>query len=75
VGAAYTLWMYKRVIFGAVANSHVAELTDINLREFLILGILAICVLWMGVYPQPFTDVMHASVNELLRHVAISKIQ
>jgi len=75
VGAAYTLWMYKRVIFGKVANSHVAELTDISLREFLILGILAICVLWMGVYPQPFTDVMHASVNELLRHVADSKIQ
>lgn len=75
VGAAYTLWMYKRVIFGAVANDHVAELTDINLREFFILAVLAICVLWMGVYPQPFTEVMHASVNELLRHVAVSKIQ
>lgn len=74
LGAAYTLWMYKRVIFGDIANDHVAELTDINGREFFILGVLAICVLWMGVYPQPFTEVMHSSVNELLRHVAISKI-
>jgi NADH-quinone oxidoreductase subunit M len=75
VGAAYTLWMYKRVIFGDVANHHVAELSDINNREFLILGVLAICTLWMGLYPEPFTEVMHASVNDLLRHVAISKIQ
>lgn len=75
LGAAYTLWMYKRVVFGAVANQHVAELTDINKREFFILGVLAICTLWMGLYPQPFTEVMHASVNDLLRHVAISKIQ
>ena len=74
-GAAYTLWMYKRVIFGDVANHHVAELTDINKREFAILAVLALCTLWMGVYPQPFTEVMHASVNDLLRHVAISKIQ
>ena len=75
MGAAYSLWMYKRVIFGEVANDHVAELTDVNKREFLILAVLAICTLWMGVYPQPFTEVMHASVNDLLRHVAISKIQ
>jgi NADH-quinone oxidoreductase subunit M len=74
VGAAYTLWMYKRVIFGDVANHHVAELTDINLREFAILGVLALCTLGMGLYPQPFTEVMHASVNELLNHVSISKI-
>ena len=74
LGAAYTLWMYKRVIFGDVANSHVAELTDLNLREFFILAVLAVCVLWMGVYPQPFTHVMHASVNELLRHVVAGKI-
>ncbi len=74
LGAAYSLWMYKRVIFGDVANKHVAELTDINGREFAILSVLAICTLWMGLYPQPFTDVMHASVNDLLRHVAISKI-
>lgn len=75
LGAAYTLWMYKRVIFGDVANHHVKELTDLNLREFAILGILAICTLWMGLYPQPFTEVMHASVNGLLQHIAISKIQ
>ena len=75
VGAAYSLWMYKRVIFGEVANHHVAELTDINKREFAILGVLAVATLWMGLYPQPFTEVMHASVNDLLHHVAISKIQ
>ncbi|MFZ4536331.1 NADH-quinone oxidoreductase subunit M [Propionivibrio sp.] len=74
VGAAYTLWMYKRVVFGAVANHHVAELTDINAREFLILALLAIGALGMGIYPQPFTEVMHSSVNELLRHIAVSKI-
>ncbi len=73
-GAAYTLWMYKRVMFGVVANDHVAALQDLNGREALVLGLLAAAVLAMGVYPLPFTDVMHASVNELLRHVAISKI-
>ncbi len=73
-GAAYTLWMYKRVIFGAVANEHVAKLTDINGREFAILALLAIAVLWMGLHPAPFTEVMHASVNELLRHVALPKL-
>jgi len=75
LGAAYTLWMYKRVIFGDIGNDHVRELTDVNSREFLVLAVLAICTLWMGVYPQPFTEVMHSSVNDLLRHVAISKIQ
>jgi len=73
-GAAYTLWMYKRVIFGAVANHHVRELKDLNGRELLVLGLLAAAVLAMGVYPLPFTEVMHASVNELLRHVAQPKI-
>lgn len=74
VGAAYTLWMYKRVVFGEVANQHVAELQDVNAREFFILLVLASCVLAMGLYPQPFTEVMHSSVNELLRHVAVSKL-
>ncbi|HWS11617.1 MAG TPA: NADH-quinone oxidoreductase subunit M [Rhodocyclaceae bacterium] len=74
LGAAYTLWMYKRVVFGAVANSHVAELQDINAREFLFLAILALCVLGMGLWPYPFTEVMHASVNDLLRHVAAGKL-
>jgi NADH-quinone oxidoreductase subunit M len=73
-GAAYTLWMYKRVIFGAVANEHVAALKDLEPRETLVLGLLAGAVLAMGVYPLPFTEVMHGSVNELLRHVAQSKL-
>ena len=73
-GAAYTLWMYKRVIFGAVANSQVEALSDITLREALVLGLLALAVLGMGVYPKPFTEVMHASVNNLLTHVAQSKL-
>jgi NADH-quinone oxidoreductase subunit M len=73
-GAAYTLWMYKRVMFGAVANDHVKQLTDLNGRELIVLGSLAVAVLWMGVYPKPFTDVMHASVNQLLRHVASPKL-
>ena len=73
LGAAYTLWMYKRVIFGAVANDHVASLKDLNSREFLVLGVLAVAVLAMGLYPAPFTEVMHASVNDLLRHVALPK--
>jgi len=72
-GAAYTLWMYKRVIFGAVGNEHVAALKDLNPREFLVLGLLAAAVLSMGVYPNPLTEVMHASVSELLRHVAQPK--
>jgi len=75
VGAAYTLWMYKRVVFGAVTNHHVAELCDINAREFLVFVLFAAGTLGMGLYPQPFTEVMHSSVNELLRHVALSKIQ
>jgi NADH-quinone oxidoreductase subunit M len=73
-GAAYTLWMYKRVIFGAVANHHVAKLTDITLREKLVFVILAVTVLGMGLYPLPFTEIMHASVNDLLVHVARSKL-
>jgi len=73
-GAAYTLWMYKRVVFGAVANEHVAALKDLNPREALVLALLAVAVLGMGLYPLPFTEVMHASVDELLRHVAQPKL-
>ena len=73
-GAAYTLWMYKRVIFGAVANHHVAELKDINLRELTILGLLAVAVLAMGIWPQPFTEVMHTAVGDILSHVGHSKL-
>ena len=72
-GAAYTLWMYKRVIFGPVANDHVKALKDINPREFAVLGLLAAAVLFMGVYPLPFTEVMHASVDGLIKHVATAK--
>lgn len=73
-GAAYSLWMVKRVIFGDVANKHVAELQDLNAREFFMLGVLAIATLYMGLYPKPFTDVMHASVVNLLTHVAQTKL-
>jgi len=73
-GAAYTLWMYKRVYFGAVGNDHVKELSDLNSREFLMLAVLAIATLTMGLYPKPFTDVMQVSVTELLKHVAQSKL-
>jgi len=74
-GAAYTLWMYKRVIFGAVGNHHVAELKDINLREFLVLGLLAVAVLVMGLWPNPFAEVLHVPVNDLLNHVVQSKLR
>lgn len=74
LGASYSLWMVKRVVLGDVANDHVRELTDINRREFVILGVMAIAVLYMGIYPKPFTDVMHVSVEALLQHVAVSKL-
>jgi NADH-quinone oxidoreductase subunit M len=73
-GAAYTLWMFKRVYLGPVTNNDVKELTDINGREFLMLALLAAAVLYMGVYPKPFTDVMETSVADLLTHVALSKL-
>ncbi|MFI4903730.1 MAG: NADH-quinone oxidoreductase subunit M [Burkholderiales bacterium] len=74
LGAAYTLWMYKRVYFGEVANAHVAALRDLSRREFWLLAVLAAAVLVMGVYPKPFIDVMHVSVVNLLAHVAQSKL-
>jgi NADH-quinone oxidoreductase subunit M len=73
-GAAYTLWMVKRVYFGDVANADVKALNDINSREFTMLALLAAAVLWMGVYPKPFTDVMHQSVTQLIQHVGQSKL-
>jgi NADH-quinone oxidoreductase subunit M len=75
LGAAYSLWLVKRVIFGEVGNAHVAQLLDLNKREFLILGLLAIAVIGMGVYPAPFTDAMQVSVTDLLKHIAVSKAQ
>jgi NADH-quinone oxidoreductase subunit M len=74
LGAAYTLWMYKRVVFGAVANDHVAALDDLTGREVIFMTVLAVCVLAMGIYPAPFTEVLHTSVSDLLVHVAKSKL-
>lgn len=73
-GAAYTLWMFKRVYLGPVTNDHVRALVDINAREFIMLALLAVATLYMGVYPKPFTDVMDVSVAQLLKHVAVSKL-
>ena len=73
-GASYTLWMVKRVYFGDVANSHVKALADLDARELAVLSMLAIAVLWMGVYPKPITDVMNVSVGELIKHVAQPKL-
>ncbi len=74
LAASYSLWMVKRVVFGEIKHQHVRELTDINGREFFVLGLAAIAVLFMGIYPEPFTAVMHTSVDALLKHVAISKL-
>ena len=74
-GAAYTLWMFKRVYLGPVGNDHVKELTDINSREFFVMSLLAAAVLYMGVYPLPFTQVMDTSVTDLLKHLATTKLK
>jgi NADH-quinone oxidoreductase subunit M len=74
-GAAYSLWMYKRVVFGEVANQKVAALSDVSAREFWVLAALAAAVLLMGIWPKPFTDVSEASVRALLEHVAVSKVR
>ena len=74
LGAAYTLWLVKRVIFGAVANSHVAELKDVNAREFIVLGILAVGVLLLGIWPAPLLDVMRPSVEHLVQQMTATKL-
>jgi NADH-quinone oxidoreductase subunit M len=74
IGAAYTLWMVKRVMFGAVGNDKVAALKDINGREFLVLGSLAAAVLILGLWPAPLVEVMDVSVANLLKHIAVTKI-
>lgn len=74
VGAAYTLWMVKRVVYGEVGNDNVAALEDINKREFLVLGSLAVAVLVLGLWPAPLIDVMNVSIENLLKHVAVSKL-
>ncbi|EIC12680.1 NADH-quinone oxidoreductase subunit M [Kingella kingae] len=73
-GASYTLWMYKRTIFGEITNPHVAEMKDINCREFAILAILAAAVLGMGLYPEAFIAVVHQAADNLIAQVAQSKI-
>jgi NADH-quinone oxidoreductase subunit M len=74
LGAAYTLWMVKRVIFGDVVNHHVAELSDLNRREFAIMSILAVAVVALGFYPAPVMDIMHASVAHLVEQAMTSKL-
>lgn len=74
IGAAYTLWMVKRVVYGEVGNDNVAALEDINKREFLVLGSLAVAVLVLGLWPAPLIDVMNVSIENLLKHVAVSKL-
>ncbi len=74
LGAAYSLWMVKRVVFGDIANDNVRALEDVNAREFVILATLAIAVLLFGLWPEPLIEVMHASVNNLVAHVSISKL-
>jgi NADH-quinone oxidoreductase subunit M len=74
LGAAYTLWLVKRVVFGPVANQHVAELTDVNAREFVVLGILAVAVLALGVWPAPLLDVMRPTIEQLVQQISTSKL-
>jgi NADH-quinone oxidoreductase subunit M len=74
LGAAYTLWMVKRVMFGDVANDNVAALEDINRRELLVLGSLAVAVLILGLWPAPLIEVMDASIENLLKHILVSKL-
>ena len=74
LGAAYSLWLVKRVIFGSVKSNEVAALKDINRREALLLGSLAVAVILVGLWPQPLVDLMHSSVNNLLVHIQQSKI-
>ena len=73
-GASYSLWMLKRVAYGPVKNPAVAEMSDLSSREFFVLGVMAIAVLGMGIYPAPFTEIMHVSVDALLQHVSVSKL-
>ncbi|RYZ71324.1 MAG: NADH-quinone oxidoreductase subunit M, partial [Lysobacteraceae bacterium] len=74
IGAAYTLWLVKRVLYGEVANKHVAELTDINGREALVLGVFAIGVLAIGLWPKPLTDLMEPAIAQLATQLVNSKL-
>jgi len=74
LGAAYTLWMVKRVLYGEVANDNVAKLEDLNAREFVVLGVLAVSVLLLGLWPAPLVDMMNTSIDTLLAQIALSKL-
>ncbi len=74
LGAAYTLWLVKRVIFGEIGNQHVAELEDVGTREIVMLSLLAAVVLLLGLWPDPLTSVMHATVDNLLQHMTATKL-
>jgi len=74
LGAAYTLWMVKRVLYGEVANENVAKLEDLNAREFVVLGVLAVSVLLLGLWPAPLVDMMNTSIDTLLAQIALSKL-
>ena len=74
IGAAYTLWLVKRVIFGSVANEAVAAMRDVNVREFIVLGLVAVGVIGLGVWPRPLVDVLSASVDNLASHITQSKL-
>ena len=74
LGAAYTLWLVKRVVFGEIGNAHVAELKDVCSREIILLSLLAAAVLLLGVWPDPLTSVMHATADNLLRHITATKL-
>jgi NADH-quinone oxidoreductase subunit M len=74
LGAAYTLWLVKRVVFGPVGNGHVAQLNDLNGREFVVLGVLALAVLALGVWPAPLLDVMRPTIEQLVQHMMVTKL-
>ncbi len=74
LGAAYTLWMIKRVIYGEVANDNVAKLTDLNRREFIVLGVLAVAVLTLGIWPAPLVDMMNVTIEHLIEQLGHSKL-
>jgi NADH-quinone oxidoreductase subunit M len=74
LGAAYTLWLVKRVVFGPIANDDVAHLTDLNGREFIVLGALALAVLALGLWPEPLLDMMRASVHHLVEQAVTTKL-
>jgi NADH-quinone oxidoreductase subunit M len=74
IGAGYTLWLTKRVIWGDVGNTHVAAMEDINMREWIVLGVFAIGVLALGIYPKPLTDLMEPSIAQLAGQLAATKL-